>query len=63
MTEKELLYMEDATSHVTNLAKIANLTIEALEGKDLKTFMKGEQKKFEALKQKLMHTLEEIENE
>lgn len=63
MTQKELLYMEDATMHETNLIEIATLSVDNLEDKDLKTFMKGQLKKHEKLKQKLMTVLEDIANE
>ncbi len=63
MTQKELLYMEDAIGHETNLIDICTYTIEALEDKNLKTFMKGELKKHESLKQKLMNVLEDAANE
>ena len=63
MTQKELLYMEDAVGHETNLIDIANFTMESLEDKNLKTFIKGEIKKHETLKQKLMEVLEGAANE
>ncbi len=63
MTQKELLYMEDAIGHETNLIDIANFTMESLEDKNLKTFIKGEIKKHETLKQKLMEVLEGAANE
>lgn len=63
MTQKELLYMEDATMHETNLIEIASLSVDNLEDKTLKTFMKGQLKKHEKLKQKLMTVLEGVANE
>lgn len=63
MTQKELLYMEDAIEHETNLIEIATLSIENLNDKELKTFMKSQLKKHEKLKQKLMTLLEDIANE
>ena len=63
MTQKELLYMEDAIGHETNLIDIANLTIDNLGDKSLKIFMKGQLKKHETLKQKLMKVLEDTTNE
>ena len=59
MTQKELLYMEDAIEHETNLIEITTLSIENLEDKALITFMKGHQK----LKEKLMTVMEDIVNE
>ena len=37
--------MEDAIEHETNLIEIATLSIENIEDKTLKTFMKGQLKK------------------
>lgn len=63
MTQKELLYMEDAVGHETNLIDIANFTMNSLDDKSLKTFIKGQLKKHEMLKQKLMKVLEDTCNE
>lgn len=63
MTQKELLYMEDAIGHETNLVQIASFSIENLQDKNLKTFMKGQLKKHESLKQKLMNALTEATHE
>ena len=63
MTQKELLYMEDAIGHETNLIAICNFTIESLEDKTLITFMKDQLKKHETLKQKLMTIMEDTKNE
>ena len=63
MTQKELLYMEDAIGHETNLVDICQYTIDSLQDKSLKTFMKGQLKKHESLKKKLMKVLEESTNE
>ncbi len=63
MTQKELLYMEDAVGHETNLIDICTYTIEMLQDKDLKSFMKGQLKKHQSLKEKLMKALEGSKNE
>lgn len=63
MTQKELLYMEDAIEHETNLIKITELSIESLEDKSLATFMKGQMKKHNTLKEKLMTVMEDAANE
>lgn len=63
MTQKELLYIEDAIGHESNLITICTNTIDTLTDKSLKTFMKGQLKKHEAMKQKLMKVLEEASNE
>lgn len=63
MTQKELLYMEDAVGHEDNLVAIYNYFIEALEDDNLKSFMKAEKKKHEALKTKLLKVMEDAANE
>ena len=63
MTQKELLYMEDAINHETNLIDICNFTIESLDDEDLVTFMKRELKKHQNMKKKLMEVMEDISNE
>lgn len=63
MTQKELLYMEDAIGHETNLSDILTCMIEDLSDKDLKIFMKNQLKKHQNLKQKLLDVLEDATNE
>ena len=63
MTQKELLYLEDAIGHETNLIKIISSTINLLEDKNLISFMKKQMKKHQSLKQKLMQTMEGVINE
>ncbi len=63
MTEKELLYMEDAINHEFNLIELCNITIENLQDKNLQSFMKSELKKHVSLKEKLMNVMEDLANE
>ena len=63
MTQKELLYLEDAIGHEGNIITILEDTIKNLQNKDLKTFLKKELKKHESLEQKLMSTMEVKANE
>ncbi len=63
MTQKELLYMEDAIEHEKNLIDICKFTIDSLEDKTLVTFMKSQLKKHESLKKKLLDVLEGAINE
>ena len=58
MTQKELLYVEDAVGHEDNIIKIINETMELLEDKKLKSFLKKELKNHENMKCKLMNMLE-----
>lgn len=58
MTEKELLYVEDAIGHEKNVKAIVLETINLLEDKNLKSFMKSELKKHQAIEAKFMNLLE-----
>lgn len=59
MTQKELLYVEDAIGHEQNVGSIITEIISLLEDKNLQTFMKNELKKHQAIKTKLTNLLEE----
>ena len=63
MTQKELLYMEDAIGHEDNLIAIYNDFIAKVEDNNLKSFMKMELKKHKSLKAKLLKVMEEAINE
>lgn len=63
MTQKELLYIEDAIEHETNTIDICNYIIETVDDSDLADFMKKEVKKHEGIKEKLLNKLEECSNE
>ncbi len=63
MTQKELLYMEDAIGHENSLISILEDTIDNLISRDLVNFLKDELKKHKAAKEKLMIILEELSNE
>ncbi len=63
MTQKELLYVEDAIGHETNTIDICSYVIETLTDDELISFMKKELKKHESIKDKLLSLLEECSNE
>lgn len=63
MTQKELLYMEDAIGHEQNLETICNNFSELVEDKQLKAFLTKLAKKNQMLEKKLMDVLEDISNE
>ena len=63
MTQKDLLYLEDAFEHEDNLISICNYTISSLDDNDLKNFMEEQVKKHEKIKEKLMKVMEDIGNE
>ena len=63
MTQKELLYMEDATSHEQNLETIFNNSSNELEDKNLSTFIQKLAKKHHSLSEKLLKVMEDLKNE
>ena len=58
MTQKELLYVEDATSHEDVIIKVCEETVQYLKDENLISFMKEELKKHENTKQNLLEMLE-----
>ena len=63
MTEKELLYVEDAINHESNIISIVTDTINNLEDEKLKNFMKQKLNEHIAFKVELVNTLEDYANE
>ena len=63
MTQKELLYFEDAIGHETNIIKIIEDEISKFQDPNLKSFMQNELSNHNELKNKLMNTLEGKTNE
>lgn len=63
MTQKELLYYEDAIMHEANTIKICNDVINRLDNKDLVSFIENEVTKHESIKERLMRKLEECSGE
>ena len=57
MTQKELLYVEDAVGHEQNLIKILTETINLLQNTDLKNFLSGQLKIHQDIKTVLMNLL------
>lgn len=57
MTQKELLYVEDAVGHEQNLIKILTETISLLQNTDLKNFLSGQLKIHQDIKTELMNLL------
>ncbi len=58
MTQKELLYLEDAIGHEKNTIDIINESINMLEDEDLIYFMEKEVKKHEKTKKDLIDMME-----
>ena len=59
MTQKELLYVEDAIGHEQNLDTITKETIKLLQDKNLKIFMGNQLQIHQNIKEKLMNLLKE----
>ncbi|MBR1385459.1 MAG: hypothetical protein IJ568_01370 [Bacilli bacterium] len=63
MTQKELLYVEDAVNHEKDIIAIVNDTINNLEDIKLVKFLKKELNNHMAYKNELLKLLEEMSNE
>ena len=63
MTQKELLYMEDAIGHEKNIISILEVTINNLKDDNLCNFILKKIHKHEKILDKLLKTLEEESNE
>ena len=59
MTQKELLYVEDAIGHEGNIIKICEDMINTMEDENLITFMEKQIKKHTNLKNKMINMLED----
>ena len=62
MTEKELLYYEDAIGHEGSIIKILNDSIKRVESEEIKTFFEQEVEIHTTLKENLINLLEEKVN-
>lgn len=63
MTQKELLYIEDAIGHENTIIDLCNDMISNLEDKDLVTFTKKQMKSHIEIKDNLICLLEDNINE
>ena len=63
VTQKELLYFEDAVGHENNIIKICSESINYLEDDKLKDFMSSQINEHKTRKDKLMQYLKESANE
>ncbi len=63
MTQKELLYVEDAIGHEKNIIEICQETIKILQNEELISFMEEETKKHTDTKNNLINLLEGKVNE
>jgi len=63
MTQKELLYYEDAVGHEKSIIKICEESIKNLEDEKLINFMQDEVVRHNSILEKLMNELEGVANE
>ena len=63
MTQKELLYVEDAIGHEQNIIKIINESLPVLEDENLVSFMEKEEKKHGDTLKELLSMMEDKSNE
>ena len=63
MTQKELLYVEDAYLHEKNIIDICNQLIDTFDEEDISTFITKECKKHNIMLEKLEKLLKEKANE
>ncbi len=62
MTQKELLYLEDAIGHEQNLSKICEESLNLINDDQLKSFIENELNKHNSLKEELINLLKEKAN-
>lgn len=63
MTQKELLYLEDAYKHECNIIGVCYFMIEELDDEDLKSFIEKEVKKHITMKDKILRLMEDKSDE
>ena len=63
MTQKELLYVEDALGHEKNIISICENMLENLDDESLVSFIEDQIDSHTSIKDKLMNLLEEKVNE
>ncbi len=63
MTQKELLYVEDAVMHEDSIVKIIREALNNASDEEIVSFLESEKDVHENLKQKLLTILEEKVNE
>lgn len=63
MTEKELLYMEDAVSHQDIIISVCEDAVNNIEDEDIKSFISNEIEKHNSIKEGLISLLEAKANE
>lgn len=62
MTQKELLYLEDAIGHETSIIDICNTSIKEIDDEEIISFLNSEIQKHTETKEKLLNIMEEKVN-
>ena len=62
MTQKELLYLEDAIGHEDTIIKVCEDAINTLDDEELVSFMQDELNNHNEIKSRLLNVLEEKAN-
>ena len=63
MTQKELLYFEDAIGHEKNIVKICDEMLKNMSDENLISFIENQKNEHNELKNKVLQMLEEKVNE
>ncbi len=63
MSQKELLYLEDAVGHEENIIAMCEESISLIDDEDIVSFLNSEIEKHNETKEKLMNILEVKANE
>lgn len=58
MTQKELLYVEDAIGHEKNIISIIQESLQFVEDEEIASFLEKEMKKHQNMEDKMMNFLE-----
>lgn len=63
MTQKELLYIEDAIGHEDNMIMICESNLDMISEPEIVSFMQNELKRHTSMKEKLISFLEDKKDE
>ena len=63
MTQKELLYVEDAIGHEKTMIEMLNSTMESLEDEELQEYLDSEIKIHTKMEKELLKFMEDLVNE
>ncbi len=63
MTQKDLLYLEDAVKHQDNLISLWNFYTEIILDEDLVDFINAQVSKLSTVREKLVNVMKEVKDE